>query len=101
MIERRIHKIFVTRNTEYHLRKDLCVAVRDRHTGEWLRAHLALRHRVHGTLKFNRQGGITPNTGLPAVGESLFFHASGRDLVTSPVLSIERPARDTVGAYPS
>jgi hypothetical protein len=99
--ERRVHKVFVTRNTEYHIRKDLCVAVRDRRSGEWLRAHLALRNKVHGGIRFSRSGGILPNPGAPKVGESLFFHAAGRDLVTSPILSVDRPARDVVKSYPS
>lgn len=97
--ERRIHKVFVTRNTEYHVRRDLCVAVKDRRSGEWLRAHLALKNRVHGGIRFSRSGGIMPNPGHPKVGESLFFHAAGRDLVTSPVLNVERPVRDTVRRY--
>lgn len=99
--ERRIHRVFVTRNTEYHIRRDLCVAVRDRRSGEWLRAHMALRNRVHGGIRFSRSGGIVPNPGAPKVGESLFFHAAGRDLVTSPILSIDRPKREVVKAYPS
>lgn len=97
--ERRVHKVFVTRNTEYHVRKDICVGVRDRRSGEWLRAHLALRSRVSGSLKFTHNGGVEPNQGSPNVGESLFFHAQGRDLVTSTILSIERPIPDVVTAY--
>lgn len=99
--DRRIHKVYVTRNTEYHVRRDQCVAVRDRRSGEWLRAHLALKQRVHGGLKFSRQGGIHATVGLPDIGESMFFHAEGRDLVTSPVLSIDRPGRAIVSRYPS
>jgi hypothetical protein len=99
--ERRVHKVFVTRNTEYHIRKDVCVAVRDRRSGEWLRGHLALRQRVHGGLKFTRAGGILPNLGIPGIGESIFFHADGRDLVTSPVLTVDRPEKNVVHAYPS
>ncbi|MFK7992402.1 MAG: hypothetical protein AB8I08_40650 [Sandaracinaceae bacterium] len=90
----------MTRNTEYHVKKDLCVAVKDRRSGEWLRVHLALRNRVHGGIRFSRSGGILPNPGFPKVGESLFFHSAGRDLVTSPVLSVERPVRDIVTKYP-
>jgi len=96
---RRIHKVFVTRNTEYHVRRDLCVAVKDRRSGEWLAGHLALKNRVHGGLRFSRTGGIRPNPGSPRVGESLFFHAAGRDLVTSVILSVERPHRKTVRRY--
>jgi hypothetical protein len=98
--ERRVHKVFVTRNTEYHLRSGVCVAVKDRQSGEFLRAHLALSQRIHGGLRFTRAGGIHANTGTPDVGESLFFHASGRDLVTSPVLTVERPEREVVATYP-
>ena len=101
LVERRIHKVFVTRNTEYHMRKDVCVAVRDRRSGEWLGGHLAIRQRIHGGLRFTRAGGILPNVGAPSIGESIFFHARGRDLVTSPVLSIERPERKIVTIYPA
>ena len=99
MPERRIHKVFVTRNTEYHVKRDLCVAVRDRRSGEWLRAHLARGHSVDGALRFQPTGGVTPNEGAPRVGDSLFFHAAGRDLVTSAVLSVERPPRDVIKQY--
>ncbi|MGE0786876.1 MAG: hypothetical protein AB7S26_14485 [Sandaracinaceae bacterium] len=76
------------------------MAVKDRRSGEWLRSHLALRNKVHGGIRFQRNGGIVPNLGTPAVGESLFFHTAGRDLVTSPVLSVERPGRETIERYP-
>ncbi|MDQ3037161.1 MAG: hypothetical protein M3Y87_32505 [Myxococcota bacterium] len=100
LAERRVHKVFVTRNTEYHIRKDVCIAVRDRRSGEWLRGHLALRQRVHGGLKFTRAGGILPNLGTPGIGESIFFHADGRDLVTSPILNVDRPEKKIVLDYP-
>lgn len=99
--DRRVHKVFVTRNTEYHVRRDVCVAVKDRRSGEFLRSHLALKNRVHGGIRFNRTGGVVPNPGVPRIGESLFFHAAGRDLVTSPVLSVDRPERDVVCRYPA
>ncbi len=97
--ERRIHKVYVTRNTEYHVRRDVCVAVRDRRTGGFLRGHMALSSIVTGGLAFHRGGGIFPNDKLPRVGESLFFVAKGRDLVTSPIESIDRPERETVARY--
>jgi hypothetical protein len=98
--DRRIHKMFVTRNTEYHVRRDQCIGVRDRRSGRWLHGHLAIKGRVEGGLRFSSEGGITPNGGLPSIGDSLFFHAAGRDLITSPVVAIERPARDVVAGYP-
>jgi hypothetical protein len=98
--ERRRHRVYVTRNTEYHFRDGFCVAVRDRRTGEFLHGHLALRRRVHGGLRFSREGGIAPNAGDPRPGESLYFASEGRDLVTSPLETVERPPRDIVAAYP-
>lgn len=97
--DRRVHRVFVTRNTEYHVRRDTCVAVRDRRTGDWIRGHLAVKSRVSGGLRFTESGGIRPNDGTPTLGESLFFITDGRDLVTSPIVSIERPPRDVVQVY--
>ena len=50
-------------------------------------------------FRFDREGGVSPNAGLPKVGDSLFFQSSGRDLVTSAVLSVERPPQQDVGTY--
>lgn len=97
--ERRVHRVFVTRNSEYHVRHNECVAVRDRRSGEWVRSHLALRTTVSGGLRFHDSGAISATEGLPTVGQSMFFMASGRDLITSPILAIERPSRETVSRY--
>jgi hypothetical protein len=78
----------------------VCVGVRDRRSGEWLGGHLAVRSTVSGGLKFHDNGAISASEGLPTVGESLFFIAAGRDLITSPVLNVERPAREIVHNYP-
>jgi hypothetical protein len=110
--ERRRHRVFVTRNTEYHFRDGFCIAVRDRRTGDFLEGHLALHRRVDGGLRFFSNGGISPNNGVPQPGESLYFSGETRDpdgeaarprdreLVTSPLEAVERPARDLVEAYP-
>jgi len=98
--DRRRHRVYVTRNTEYHFRDGFCVAVRDRRTGDFLQGHLALRRRIHGGLRFFRNGCIVPNAGEPTVGEALYFATEGRDLVTSPLEGIERPSKELVGAYP-
>jgi hypothetical protein len=98
--ERRRHRVYLTRNTEYHFRDGFCVAVRDRRTGDFLHGHLALHRRVHGGLKFHAGGGIAPNDGEPRPGESLYFASDGRDLVTSALEGVERPSRDVVSAYP-
>lgn len=97
--ERRIHQVFVTRNTEYHVRRNQCVGVRDARSGEWMQGHLALRSRVSGGLTFLAEGGVRATDGVPSVGESVFFVANGRDLVTSPIVRIERPVREIVEQY--
>jgi hypothetical protein len=109
--ERRRHRVFVTRNTEYHFRDGFCIAVRDRRTGDFLEGHLALRRRVNGGLRFFSNGGIAPNGGEPQPGESLYFSSDeraapggaerSRELVTSPLESVERPPRALIDAYPT
>jgi hypothetical protein len=99
--ERRRHRVYVTRNTEYHFRDGFCVAVRDRRTGEFLHGHLALKRRFQGGLKFYPNGGIAPNSGEPRPGESLYFSHDGHDLVTSALERVERPSRELAAAYPS
>lgn len=97
--DRRIHRVFVTRNTEYHVRRDTCVGVRDRQTGMWLQRHFALSLPVAGAIKFFESGAMNANTELPQVGESMYFEDSGRDLVTSCVVSVERPGVEVVAQY--
>src|SRR3954469_23580357 len=98
--ERRRHRVYVTRNTEYHFKDGFCVAVRDRRTGDFLPGHLAVQRRIHGGLKFFPNGGILPTRAEPRAGEALYFAAGGRDLVTSPIEKIDRPAKAIVEAYP-
>jgi hypothetical protein len=100
-VERRRHKVLVTRNTEYHFRDGICVAVRDRSTGEWVHDHVALQRSVSGSLKFYPNGAIRPNIGAPHIGEALFFATGGRDLVTSPLTDVARPPKAVVETYPT
>jgi hypothetical protein len=99
--ERRHHRVFVTRNTEYHFRDDICIAVRDRRTGQFLHGHLALTRPVHGGIRFFANGAIAPNPGEPQPGESLYFASDERDLVTSPLEHVVRPSKELAGAYPT
>lgn len=90
-IERRRHRLFVTRHTEYHLRLDECVGVRDRKSGRWYRDHAALR--MHAV--------IVPETGEDDawIGERLKFFGNHTDVVTSPVMTIGRPAKTALDNY--
>ena len=98
-VERRLHRICVTRNTEYHFRGDVCIAVRDRRTGDWLPGHLALRRQLFGSIQFFTNGAMSPHAGEPRLGEALFFAQGGRDLITSPLEKVERPPKHLVEAY--
>lgn len=99
--ERRIHKVFVTRNTEYYVRERRCVAVRDRSSGAWVPDHFAVDRAILGVIRYLESGALFAAPGLPQVGESMYFEEPGRDLVTSAVVAVERPARDTVLQLPA
>ena len=93
--------MYVTRNTEYHVRGEVCVAVRDRRTGRWLPSHLAVQRRLAGGVCIHANGAAVPSCTDPRVGDALYFDGDDRELVTSLLASIERPSRDLVKAYPS
>ena len=99
--ERRVHRMYVTKNTEYHFRGELCVAVRDRKTGRWLDAHLAVNRRLTGGVKFHQNGAAVPSCAPPQPGEALYFGDDGRELITSLLSAVERPEKKLVLSYPS
>jgi len=99
--ERRQHRVYVTRNTEYHFRGETCVAVRDRKTGRFLQSHLAVQRTLSGGVKYQSNGTAIPSCAPPQIGEALYFGDDGRELVTSLCSSIERPERKLVAAYPA
>ena len=101
--ERRCRVTYMTRNTEYHLERGVCVAVRDRATGNWQLCHGALGRRLSASVR--QQAGHPPRPCLeaPEVGDALFFApraADGTEVLTSSLLSIERPPKATIEAYP-
>lgn len=102
--ERRRHVLFRTRNTEYHLRGDRCVAVYDPKTGKFIEDHPAIGRKYCGALRFDSSGGIStfvqPGE-QPEVGDVLFFSAGklGTELRTSAVCDIQRPPKDAVAHY--
>lgn len=98
--DRRRHLTYVTRNTEYHFRDRVCVAVRDRKSGSWLTSHLAVNRELSGTVRIAPNGVAIPAHGRPNVGEALFFGMGGRELITSVLCAIERPEKQIVDLYP-
>ena len=105
--ERRRHRVFVTKNSEYHTRDGICVAVRDRRTGMFADHHMAIGKRLSSGIRFNDEGGIASISDATTahVGEQLCFTSGDRDLeneiITSPLTAIERPAKDVVTHYPN
>jgi hypothetical protein len=99
--DRRRRRVYVTRNTEYHFDDRTCVAVRDRDTGHWLLRHPALKRRLSGSIRFSKHLLAYPTLESPRLGEGLFFGDDGPDVVTSNLLSVERPPKNVVGSYPA
>jgi hypothetical protein len=101
--ERRRHRVLVTRNSEYHCRDGVCVAVRDRRTNQFLTHHAAVGRHISGGLRFNQNGGIESATmgSDPRLGDQICFAADEeeRTLITSPLSAIERPPKDIVATY--
>ncbi len=91
--------MFVTRNTEYFLVDDLCVAVRDRRTEQWLEGHLAVGRRLSGGVKVLKNGEAIPVENGPEVGEALYFAQGGRELITSVLCRVDRPSRELAAKY--
>ena len=106
MTERRIHTVYVTRNTEYHVRDNICVAVRDRAARKFRPAHLALHLKLQGAVRINPNGVVIPEPQNARIGSPIYFtqvdeEGMERQIVTSRVERIERPEKTTVIQYPS
>jgi hypothetical protein len=103
--ERRRHKVYVTRNTEYHVRDGVCVAVRDRKSRIFRMAHIALNLRLEGGVRIYANGAMIPNREVPEAGDAIFFNHVGPDgdtkqIVTSRLERVDRPPKTDVALYP-
>ena len=90
---RRQHRMFETLHTEYHLRLDECVGVRDKKSGEWYRDHPALRLRAIQVPSMGSDSDF--------IGRRLQFWGEFDDVTTSPVVGVTRPIRDALWRYVS
>jgi hypothetical protein len=97
--ERRRLVMYVTRNSEYHLRDNRCVAVRDRQAGRWRMTHSALNQELTGIIRYAR-GEAYPMLANPEVGDALFFSDGEAEVVTTILTAIERPPKALVDSYP-
>ncbi len=94
--ERRRHKQIRTRNTEYHFRDNVCVGVRDPDSGEWRSEHRALGLELLGGIEFKTDGTCKVNFGEAELGQQMCF---ANDLMTTPIVDIDRPSREMVESY--
>jgi hypothetical protein len=86
-------KLFLTYRSEYLVLGDLCVGVRDRATGHWVALHAGTcAHLLGPTLEAN--GPPTRQLAAPRVGERLSLFAQARQVVSGPVVAIERPSEE-------
>jgi len=81
------YRLFLTKNSEYHVRGNVCHGVRDRRTGEWFEAHAALGRPLAGA--YSDRSGNVRGAPIPMVGEPLIFFVDGNPVETSTVLTIE------------
>ena len=96
MRDRRRHKMFVTKNSEYHFRDSECVGVRDRNTGRWVWKHKALRALLTGYLDKERRVWSQPGR-----GRRLHLITPEGWLVTSPLTDMGRPSKADIWSYVS
>lgn len=99
--ERRIHRIVMTENTEYHLRRRRCLLVRDRSSGEWLHDHRALDKELVGAVSMASPEIEFNDTPIPRPGERMMFDGPTGPVFTTPVVDVQRAPRELVEtAYP-
>ncbi|MFO0761988.1 MAG: hypothetical protein U0359_36445 [Byssovorax sp.] len=104
--DRRRRRVYITRNTEYHVKDGICVAIRDRGSQVVRSEKLRRELRLTGSAKIFANGALLHDGKLPRVGRALCFRYvddGGREryLVTSPVEQIGRPSMSDVALlYP-
>jgi hypothetical protein len=104
--ERRRRRVLVTRNSEYHCVDGVCVAVRDRTNGQFLRGHRAIGRHVDGSIRYYPTGGIAAAHDAAHVepGEQVYLSSGDIDdpgnLLTSELIALARPSKGIVAAYP-
>ena len=101
IVEKRKHKVYITRNTEYHLRDNVCVGVRNRRTGDWILVTAAIGATLVGGLHQTPQKEVTfADYPWVMVGDSLLFLSlRGTDVLTTKVEQVQRPCKEVLRFY--
>jgi len=94
--ERRIHRVVITENTEYHLRRRKCLCVRDRHSGQWVPNHRALHKELVGAVSTSSPELDFNGSCIPHMGERMMFDGPMGPVFTTPVIGVERAPKDLV-----
>jgi hypothetical protein len=85
--------LYLTHYSEYMVRGDLCVGVRDRRSGSWQPFHAATRAYVLGSQTTLNSTPSTPWLGDGArIGERLCLRTSACQIVTGPIIAVETPS---------
>lgn len=102
MRERRRRFVYTTKNREYHVFDETCVAVRDRASGRWVDDHRALAQRLRGGVRVFPNGAAVPTLEPPELGAPMYFSLGedARDVVTSRLEEVGRPEIDDLDRYP-
>jgi hypothetical protein len=95
--DRRQHVLYVTQNTEYHLRSGTCVGVRDLWSGHWREDHPAVGRDLFGAVMPGPKG-LEPMDD-PSVNCLLWFENGESDILTSRLTAITRPAKSSLTRY--
>ena len=91
--------MLVTQNTEYHLRDDVCVALRDCLAGEWIKASKALRAKLVGAVSSLEEVKAHACSDPEPGKHLLFVSDEGDDIITSRVEKIDRPPKEAIQYY--
>lgn len=91
--------MFVTKNTEYHMKDNICVGIRKLKNGLWIKNGKAIKARLIGSIRSVDDIIMAKGT-EPAVGEPLLFiNDDGEDIVTTTLSEIKRPPKEAVNNY--
>lgn len=99
MTQQPSHLVFATRNTEYHLRDLVCVAVRDRRTGRWHVDHMALSQVATCMFAQVRGGWRQHRVDSRRIGSVLHFGEAPQPLTTGSVRVVYEPEAAVISSY--
>jgi hypothetical protein len=101
IIEKRRHKMYVTRNTEYHVKDDVCVGIRNVRNGDWILQSKVLGAKLIAALSALPQTAKRVSEFIrPKEGDNLvFLSMTGEDIVTTKIREVSRPPKHVIQYY--